>query len=115
VCLWVRVPASHSGAHCVCLCMHTGLVLFAGEETKVRLNATPAPTKSATMERATNRIVAAIFAFLVFLTVIFSSLALVRAASPSDADAHTDRQTTAGVHTGVHLGLCRPPSLTAAA
>jgi len=46
----------------------------------MRLNATPAPTKSPTMERMTNRVVIAIFGFLLVLTIIFSSLAVVRSA-----------------------------------
>ena len=48
----------------------------------MRLNATPAPTKSPTMERMTNRVVIAIFIFLVLLTIVFSSLAVVGACIP---------------------------------
>ena len=56
----------------------------------MRLNATAAPSKSPTMERMTNRVVVAIFIFLLLLTLVFSILAVVRVAPPPRA-AHAMR------------------------
>ncbi len=60
-------------------CGSTGVVVFAGEETKVRLNATPAPTKTPSMEKMTNKLVVTVFGFLIVLAVVFTVLGTVRA------------------------------------
>ena len=80
--------------------IRAGVVLFAGEETKMRLNATPAPTKSPTMERMTNRVVIAIFIFLVLLTIVFSSLAVVGACIPHPTQPPDPRSLMTRRHAG---------------
>jgi len=55
----------------------TGIVVFTGEETKVRMNASPAPTKSPSIEKITNRLVASVFAQLLCLTILFTILSTV--------------------------------------
>lgn len=54
-----------------------GLVAFTGEETKIRLNSTLSHTKSPRIQRAINKAVIAMFAFLVALSAFFSALSIV--------------------------------------
>lgn len=48
------------------------LVVYTGEQTRVRLNATQAPTKAASFDRAGSRLVILTFVFLCLMVVLFA-------------------------------------------
>jgi len=53
-----------------------GMVLYTGEESKIRLNASKPPTKFPSIERITNMFIFALFIFVVGISVIFTTFSL---------------------------------------